>query len=143
MSAITTCAAPAPSPTGTICRTRHSNAAGASATRGGRTFELGTAAIPNAANSLSPCGSRAAQAFIFSASACGTICTTHSGTASRLSTVSFFAPSRRFTGTKSRVGGLAVTPLKNENGARFDLPSASTVDTHAIGRGVIKSVIQV
>ena len=29
--------------------------------------------------------------------------------------------------------------LKNENGARFDTPFVSTLDTHAMGRGMIAS----
>jgi hypothetical protein len=39
------------------------------------------------------------------------------------------------------VGGLAVIPWKKLNGARFVTPSADTVDTHAMGRGMIVLVI--
>src|SRR5689334_2757692 len=81
-------------------------------------------------------------AFIFSASANGTRFTTNSGTCSMLRTVSFFAPSRVFTGTNISVGGLAVTPWKKENGARLVFPSAEIVETQAIGRGRMVEIIQ-
>jgi hypothetical protein len=40
------------------------------------------------------------------------------------------------------VGGFDVTPWKKENGARLVFPSAETVETHAMGRGVIVVIIQ-
>jgi hypothetical protein len=39
------------------------------------------------------------------------------------------------SGEKHRIGGLTLATVKNENGARFMLPEASTVETQAIGRG--------
>ena len=49
--------------------------------------------------------------------------TTNSPLASTLTTVSFLRPSRWLTAEKTTVGGLAATPLKNENGARFTTPA--------------------
>ena len=40
------------------------------------------------------------------------------------------------------VGGFAPTPLKKLNGAKFATPSSETVETQAIGRGVINRTIQ-
>ena len=37
------------------------------------------------------------------------------------------------------IGGLGEHTLKNEYGARFVLPAASMLDTHAIGRGMMAS----
>ena len=45
-------------------------------------------------------------------------------------------PSRRRVGEKTTTGGLAPNALKKLNGARLTRPSASTVVTQAIGRGV-------
>jgi len=56
--------------------------------------------------------------------------------------LSFFAPSRLFTGTNISVGGFDVTPWKKLNGARLVRPSGPTVETHAIGRGRIVPIIQ-
>jgi hypothetical protein len=53
-------------------------------------------------------------------------------------TVSFFDPSGRLTGEKTTLGGAAVTPLKKLYGARLRCPEFEMVETHAIGRGVIK-----
>jgi hypothetical protein len=39
------------------------------------------------------------------------------------------------------VGGLAATPLKNENGATLTTPAGDTVLTQAMGRGVIRWII--
>ena len=58
-----------------------------------------------------------------------------------LRSVSFERPSRLFTGTNINVGGFDVTPLKNENGARFAIPATDIVDTQAIGRGAIAEII--
>src|SRR5690606_40874929 len=115
---------------------------GASATRGGRTRVEGVAAMSKASNSLSPCGRSAAVAFIFSASAPETMWTTNSGTARMLRTVSLGSPWRLLTGTNMSVGGLDVTPLKKENGARLVRPSAAMVETQAMGRGMIALTIQ-
>jgi len=71
---------------------RHSKATGAAATRGGRTFTDGAAAIANFSNSLSPCGSGEAVRFIGSARAKGTMFTTNSGTSPTLTTAVFFPP---------------------------------------------------
>ena len=115
---------------------------GAPATRRGFTTSAATESTPNASNSLSPYGSNAEHAFIFSTCANDTRFTTNSPVASIFRTVSFFDPSRRFTGTNINVGGADVTPWKKLNGARFAFPSADSVDTHAIGRGKIVLVIQ-
>jgi hypothetical protein len=58
-----------------------------------------------------------------------------------LTTVSLLEPSGRFTGENMTLGGLAVTPLKKLNGARFAMPLLEMVDTHAIGRGTIVETI--
>jgi hypothetical protein len=39
------------------------------------------------------------------------------------------------------VGGSAVTPAKNENGATFRTPSADTEEIHAIGLGTIVRIM--
>ena len=84
----------------------------------------------------------AAEAFIGSAKAKGTACTTNSGTSRMLRTVSFGCPSRLFTGTNRSDGGFEVTPWKKLNGARLVRPVAERVETQAIGRGAIAPVIQ-
>ena len=61
--------------------------------------------------------------------------------ASTLRTVSLGLPSRRLTAENSSVGGLAATPLKNENGATLTTPAGETVLTQAMGRGVIRWTI--
>jgi hypothetical protein len=35
------------------------------------------------------------------------------------------------------IGGLPLTPLKNEYGARLGVPSGASVEIHAIGRGTM------
>jgi hypothetical protein len=44
-------------------------------------------------------------------------------------------------GQNRTVGGLAHTALKNENGARFDSPLSSTVETQPIGRGRMEPIM--
>jgi hypothetical protein len=41
---------------------------------------------------------------------------------------------------RASVGGLALTPVKKENGARLGTPAALTVLTQAMGRGTIESI---
>jgi hypothetical protein len=39
------------------------------------------------------------------------------------------------------VGGLAQTPLKYENGAKFGVPSFESVETRAIGLGTMEPIM--
>jgi hypothetical protein len=142
MVANTTFAAAGPSPILTIKCRAHSNATRAAATRGARTRVLGALSIPTCSNSLCSGGNIAAVALIASAKSADTRFTTISRVASMLRTVSFRTPSRLFTGTNINVGGFAVTPLKNENGAKLVTPSGDIVETQAIGRGVIVEINQ-
>jgi hypothetical protein len=60
-----------------------------------------------------------------------------------LRTVSLTVPSARLTGENAISGGFHDTPVKKLNGARFGVPSALIVDTHAIGRGIHAAAQQV
>jgi hypothetical protein len=66
-----------------------------------------------------------------------TVFTTNSGTCSMFRSVSFGFPSRSLAGTKSKVGGFAVTHWKKLNGARLARPAGEIVATQAMGRGMI------
>src|SRR4051794_2038923 len=114
---------------------------GDSATRGGFTFTDGTDAKPQAANSFTSGPNSSDVAFINFASRCGTTLITNSRVASILRTVSLRRPSRVLVGQNSTVGGFGQTPLKKLNGARLGWPTRLTVDTHAIGRGVIEAIM--
>src|SRR5579862_289792 len=114
---------------------------GAPLTRGGLTFSDGAAITPAVSNSLTSYGRSADVSFIGRARANGTTLTTNSLVAATLISVSFLLPSRRLTGQKSTVGGLAPTPLKKLNGARFGMPLGEIVDTQAIGRGVMQEIM--
>lgn len=110
---------------------RHSNATGASATRGGRTALLGAVAIRAKANSSSSIGNGVALSFIWANCDQEPICRTNSPVARTLASVSF-AP----TDTKHNVGGSTPATVVKECGARFATPSALIVDTQAIARGM-------
>ncbi len=49
--------------------------------------------------------------------------------------VSLALPSPSSSGEKPSTGGLTLTTLKKEKGARLALPAASRVETQAMGRG--------
>ena len=64
-----------------------------------------------------------------------------SAIARTFASVSFSPAPRRPLGATISTGGALETRLKNENGARFPVPSAATVDTHPIGRGTTAPTI--
>ena len=45
-----------------------------------------------------------------------------------------------FAGEKTRIGGLELNTLKNENGLRFGVPFSFMVLTNATGRGTMADV---
>lgn len=57
-----------------------------------------------------------------------------------LRSVSFSVPSSLFAGQIITIIGSDPIAVKNENGARFTLPSTPTVETNAIGRGTIPPI---
>ncbi len=124
-----------PSLTRMMRSSRHSKEIGEPATWGGRTWEEGLGETWNRSNSLSPWGREAAVSFMALQSRVGTRLTTNSPVSSTLRSVSLGRPKRSLTGQKSRVGGLAQTPMKKLNGARFVRPWVSSVETQAMGRG--------
>ena len=89
------------------CVTRHSSAAGLSATRGGLTMRLGASAMPAAANSDTPSGSEPELAFIAA----------KSGRVARLKTnspvsIAFLAECFRVSEVKASKAGRVWTRLK-------------------------------
>ncbi len=115
--------------------TRHSNAIGAPATRGGRTATLGSRFSCAASNSLMPCGKFVAESFMACNIDAVPMFRTNSPVARTLASVSF-AP----TEVKHSVGGSTPATVVNECGARFSDPSLATVDTQAIARGISDAV---
>src|SRR4029077_3228196 len=125
---------------GMLCTNRHSMLTGASATRGAPTFTPGAASRPTRANSSTSGGYSPDVMFICSARASSTTLTTKLPVASTFRSVSFFVFSMlgaiaRTDDENAIVGGSPVIAMKKLNGATFFTPSASTVDTQAMGRG--------
>src|SRR5262245_15114938 len=118
---------------------RHSMLTGARATRGAATFTPGAASSPATANSSTSGGNSPDVMFICSARSSSTTLTTKLPVLSTLRSVSFlaFAPGAmaRAPEENAIVGGSPVMAMKKLNGATFLTPSASTVDTQAMGRG--------
>ena len=80
--------------------------------------------------------------FMRSARSSLTMFTTNSPVSSTFRSVSLRSPLWGLRpGAKQMVGGRVVTPVKNENGARFAIPSGEIVDTQAIGRGTMHRII--
>lgn len=118
------------SPTSTVECIERSIEAGDPATRGGRTTELGSIAMPSRAASSTE-GSTSALVPLHSTSwSVLTTLMTNSSVARTLASVSL-----RPTEVKVTTGGVAAATEKNECGARLPTPSALSVETHAIGRG--------
>src|SRR5262245_7737714 len=123
-----------------IRTSRHSIATGARATRGAGTFTQGAASSPASANSSTSGAYSPEVTFICSARASSTTLTTKLPVLSTFLSVSFLvrvAPgaSAREEDENAIVGGSPVMAMKKLNGATFLTPSASTVDTQAMGRG--------
>src|SRR5204863_1043275 len=97
----------------------------------------GATARPASSNSSTSGGYSPEVRFIRAARASSTTLTTNSRVASTLRSVSFLpsAPAPRNDAANAMVGGSSVMAMKYENGARLRTPTASTVDTHAMGRG--------
>ncbi len=133
---------PPSGPTSTRFVTRHSNTAGDSATIGASTIVASATVKPVRSNSLSPAGSSAALWFIAGPSASVTMLTVNSPRSSRLACVSL-RPGRTPLDTMI-VGGLPLTALKKEYGARLAVRSSPVPDhepTHPMGRGTTRPVI--
>ena len=106
-----------------------------SATRCGATVSDGSVAIPSSWASSSPCSKGALLALICSSIDSEAKLTTNSPVSSTLRTVSL-----RPSELNSTIGGRPLATVKNECGARLPCPSASTVETQAIGRGTTSEV---
>ena len=91
--------------------------------------------MPSASASSSPCSNGALLALTCSSSDSEEKLTTNSPVASMLRTVSL-----RPSELNSTTGGRPLATVKNECGARLPCPSASRVETQAIGRGTTRAV---
>src|SRR5262245_2250970 len=113
-----------------------------SLTRDGLTSVLGTGVSPDCWNSSTSGGNSVEQTFIGLAKSSDTMLTTNSRVATMLFKVSFLFPSLpRIIGEKQTTGGLALTPVKKLNGARFRMPSGLMLETKAIGRGTMAPIM--
>ncbi len=114
---------------------RHSIDAGEPTTRRGATVSEGSVAMSSRTASSSPYSKGALLALTASIIDSEEKFTTNSPVASMLRTVSL-----RPSELNSTTGGRPLATVKKECGARLPRPSASTVETQAIGRGTTRPV---
>ena len=91
--------------------------------------------MPSSRASSSPCSNGALLSLTCSSSVSEEKLTTNSPVSSMLRTVSL-----RPSELNRTTGGRPLATVKNECGARLPWPSASTVETQAIGRGTTRPV---